>query len=207
MATFPRREADIARLADAFFDGIARHQQDFPSIHFIPLFIANRDYKAARRSLLRIRADARQASKAKRQSRQHLVAVMKRCLVLSELDTAGDPVKLGFIGWGPPAAPRGMTAPNAPRNLSARRTSQGDIMLQWTGPSKTGNNPVRNYLVQQRLTGQDKSPGPWELCTVSCVPGVTVKPNSPSGSTMEYRVIAANLAGQSAASNTVCVAL
>ena len=160
MATFPRREADIARLSDAFFDGIARHQQDFPSIHFIPLFIANRDYKAARRSLLRIRADARQASQARKNSLRNLVTVMKRCLILSEIDTAGDPVKLGFIGWGPPAAARGMTAPNAPRNLTARRTSQGDIMLQWTGPSKTGNNPRPQLPRPAAIDRPEQNAGP-----------------------------------------------
>lgn len=201
MPVFPRKEKDIAALANAIWYGIERHWDDFPRIKFIPYFIALRDYKSVRRSCDRAHAESRKATAAKQKALKNLIVVMKKCLKLSEVDTIENPTKLGLIGWGPPAEAHRLRPPAPPRDLTVCRKCGDSILLAWNRVKKGREGPVRNIIVQSRCTSATCRPDEWQTIALSYTNSTTLT-TPPIGTTTDYRVIASNTAGKSLPSNT-----
>jgi hypothetical protein len=65
MPKFPKREADIASLADAMLAGYLAHGAYFPSVSWMGLFFAIKNYRNAKKAQVNAMAAAQVATEAK----------------------------------------------------------------------------------------------------------------------------------------------
>ena len=109
MPTFPKKETDVAVLAEQMIAGFTDYPADFPSIDPLvqlpALEAALADYKADKQIQENAKSQTVIATATKETKLESLVEVMKNDIKLSEVDTAANPEKLTEIGWGPKAAP------------------------------------------------------------------------------------------------------
>ena len=202
---FPSKENDIVALAETMVAGYTEHAADFPSVDAAELQTTLSDYQADRQSQSDARSQAQIATETKSQQLDALTDLMKNDLKVSEVDVADEPEKLTQIGWGPKAPPQPTVAPGQPDDFLPIAEGQGTVWLKWSKP-KTGG-AVRNYLIQRR--DQNEAGGPftsWMLIDSTFNSEINIS-DQPRGIEMEYRVIAANEAGQSIPSNTAPVVL
>ena len=204
MAMFPNTENNIKALAAQMQAGYTAHPTDFPSVNVAALTAALNNYDAARAAQQSTQAAAKAATVAKAQRLVELVAVMKNDLKLSEVDAASEPVKLDEIGWGTKAQPTALTPPNMATDLTAGKEGAGTVTLQWKKPA--GGGAVRNYIIERQQADDVGVLGNWQMLTFA-YDNVVDLTDQPRGTQMQYRVIAANTAGQSNPSNTVPVVL
>ena len=163
--------------------------------------IAIQGYTAQRLALGRLRL----ATAAKDKALQNLIDVMKRSLKRSEADVSDQPEKLAWIGWGPPAPPTPIVAPGAPCDLKPVYDGvPGEVTLEWKRPADGG--PVRNYVVQRRDQNECDVFGPWRNAGLAYDTRVDLT-HQPRGVRMEYQIMAATAAGESAPSNAAQVVL
>jgi hypothetical protein len=204
MATFPKAENDIVALADTMAAGFTAHAADFPSVVPADLTAAITAYKTNRTTQDAAIATAKVATATKDDKLGTLMATMKNCLKLSEVDTAAAPEKLAEIGWGPKAQPQPTVAPGQPLALAAVLEGPGCLTLTWSKPVTGG--AVRNYLIQRRDKLSSGAFGPWNML-VSNYTTEQYLQDQPRGIEMEYRIVSSNIAGESDPSNTVVVVL
>jgi chitodextrinase len=88
------------------------------------------------------------------------------------------------------------TPPSAPSNLHETAKTHTSVSLAWTAPSSTGGSPITNYLVSKTGTLVDTLGSSTLTVTVTDLLG---------GTHYVFTVKAANVAGNSPASNTVGV--
>ena len=204
MATFPTNENDVKALAAQMEAGYIAHPTDFPSVTVADLTAALGAYNVALAGQQNARAAAKAATSVKESALTDLVAVMKTDLKLSEVDTAGDPVKLDEIGWGTKSPPTPLAEPGSPRDLAALNEGPGTLDLQWNKPADGG--AVRNYVIQRNNAGEPATAGLWQ--TIQFAYGTTVPlTEQPRGVQLEYRVLSSNATGMSGPGNTVPVVL
>jgi len=205
MPTLPSKEADILALARQMVAGYQSHAADFPSINGILLNIICNFYANTRKDQIDARSRLLLATDNKNASFDTLRELMKNCLKKSQVDVAGDPDKLQYIGWGPKAMPQPADPPSQPINLRPASEGPGTIRLIWDRPA--GEQPIRNYVVEKRIYLEDKGWfGPWQIAGTSLDNEINLK-NQPTGVQLEYRVKAVNTGGESPPSNTVAVVL
>jgi hypothetical protein len=192
MATFPLKESEIVALAETMVAGLTAHAADFPSVTVATLSTALTNYKNQRQSQENAKSQAQ-------------IATVTKDLKLSEVDVANDPEKLTEIGWKPRSEPQPIIAPGSPTELHPISEGQGNIWLEWEKPATGG--AVRNYIIERRQqpTGGGEF-GAWSLCntTYNCEIRLTEQPENVR---LEYRVKAANTAGESLPSNSISVVL
>jgi len=198
MATFPRREADIVALARDIATGLAEHPEMFPAPPHSPEEIraALDDVAAAHDAAVLATAQSKQATAAKDDAIATLVDLMKTDLRYGESITRQDGGKLELLGWG---APRQRTATGLPgqvRTLELLREGKDWLFLDWKEPVD-GGQPAA-YKVQRRKPGATD----WTDVGMAVESEITLNGQEP-GVEFEYRVIAANRAGEGPASNTV----
>ena len=209
MATFPTKEAEIVALVETMIAGYTAHPADFPSIdplvELVALQTALGDYQTDKNTQEDARAQAKLATVTKDTKLDGLVDIMKNDLKLSEVDTVADPEKLAQIGWGPKSPPQPIEAPGQPDNFHPIAEGPGTLWLQWDKPASGGQ--VRNYIIQRRQ--QPAGGGEFGAWTVAGT-ALNIEINLDEqirGIQLEYRVIAANIAGESMPSNTAAVVL
>jgi hypothetical protein len=205
MAAFPKRENDIIALADAMVAGYTAHGADFPSVTVATLSTALTNYKSQRSTQESAEGQAQIATVTKDEKLEALVELMKSDLKVSEVDTVSDPEKLYEIGWGPRSQPTPIIAPGSPTELHPIAEGQGTIALVWERPESGG--PVRNYIIERRQQPAGGGEyGAWSLAntTYNCEINLTDQPDNVR---LEYRVKAANAAGESLPSNSISVVL
>ncbi|ODM93780.1 Twitchin [Orchesella cincta] len=94
-----------------------------------------------------------------------------------------EPVKAKhpFDPPGPPGAPR------------AIETTEDSITLTWTKPRNDGGSPIRGYVIEKRMKGEDV----WTKASHLVVPDLSYRViNLQDGKEYEFRVAAINAAGQ-----------
>lgn len=94
-----------------------------------------------------------------------------------------EPVKAKhpFDPPGPPGAPR------------AVETTEDSITLTWTKPRNDGGSPIRGYVIEKRMKGEDV----WTKANHQLIPDLTYRViNLQDGKEYEFRVAALNAAGQ-----------
>jgi hypothetical protein len=205
MPTFPTKEAEVVALAEAMIAGYTAHAAEFPSVTVLDLQTALSGYQTDKSGQDDARAQAKIATETKEATLEDLVELMKNDLKLSEVDVTDDPEKLALIGWGPRQQPQPVPPPGQPENFVPTVEGPGDVWLKWDNPSNGGT--VRNYIIERRdepAGGGDF--GPWEVVETSLSKEVHLL-EQPRGIQMEYRVIAANVSGESLPSNTAAVVL
>ena len=206
MPQFPKREPDIVALADTMVAGFTAHAADFPSVTVAALSTALSNYKSQKQTKENAESQAQIATVTKDVKLEALAALMKNDLKLSEVDTTADPEKLYEIGWGPRSQPTPIEAPGSPTELHPTAEGQGTILLVWNKPATDSGGSVRNYIIERRDQQQGGAFGAWSLVntTYNCEINLTDQPDNVR---LEYRVKAANAAGESMPSNSVSVVL
>ena len=202
MAQFPRREADIAALADKMARGLARHTEVFPAPPVEPdtLEASLAEYAAARAKAITVAAAAEQATGEKGEALERLVGQMKVDLRYAEAVTDADSDKLRLIGWGARRPRRRLEPPGQAARLEILHEGPGWIALDWDAPPEGGK--VAAYKVQRSRRGE----GRWENAGMAVETAITLK-DQERGVEWEYRVIAFNRAGQGRDSNVVTAVL
>ena len=204
MPNFPQAEADVFSLSLSISSGLAAHAADFPSVDPLPLQTAVSNYSVARSGQTDAKSQSQLATENKQDALETLVAEMKKALKLAEVDTTAEPERLSELGWGPKAPPTPTVAPGQPMNLNPTWQGAGSVSFQWDKPADGGS--VRNYILQRRDAAESGEFGNWQLIDLFYDSLITID-NQPRGIDLEYRVIAANAAGQSLPSNTATVVL
>jgi hypothetical protein len=205
MPHFPKKEAAITALARQMIAGFWAHPGDFPNISIGELNARLNHYLIRRKSWSQAVAKRKLATEIKQASFKRLKEIMKNCLKKSEVDVAGSPDKLAEIGWGPLKIPQSIEKPGQPDNLRSVNLGRDKVTLKWDSPANGG--AVRNYIIQWRC--QQKADGKfdsWKLTATAFQNYVTLT-NQSQKSTLEYRVKAVNISGESISSNTITVVL
>jgi hypothetical protein len=206
MATFPRREADIAVLAERMISGFNAHGEVFPHADPAALEAVREALAEANDAQGQARAAAVIKTVAKARAFEQLVATMKTALRQAQVDTAEQPAALELIGWGAKAPSDPVEPPAAPTQLHSVEQGHGTVLLGWKRPTTLTGGPVRAYILQRRVADAAGAFGEWiQIATAyetAC--GLT---GQPRGVQLEYRVIATNIRGESAPSNTCAMVL
>ena len=197
MARFPKREADIRTLVQNIIAGLADNP-DFPDPPFTPAqlqsFLDN--VIALEDAQVAAQAAAQQATEAKQAGIDEMVSAAKSVLNYAEDAVHGNDAKLAALGWGGRAEPTPLQVPGQPRSLEAVKEGPGWLVLDWK-KSKDGGKAAF-YRVERR----EASGGEWTMVGTALDAEITLN-NQKRGKEFEYRVIAVNKAGESAASNVV----
>jgi hypothetical protein len=206
MPRFPTKEADITNLARQMIAGYKSHPADFPSISsWFALSLKHSIYRSAKREQNEAYGQLHLASRIKNASLKKLTETMKACLKKSEVDVASDPAKLTLIGWESTKMPQPIEGSGQPNNLRLVNRGRGNVTLEWDSPASGG--AIRNYIIQRRCQQEtDGKFGPWKLTATALQNHITLT-NQPQKSTLEYRVKAVNINGESIPSNTIAVVL
>lgn len=203
---FPSRENDVVRLAETIITGLTEHAGDFPSLEPEPLQAVLTVYKQKRDSFTEAQALTKTTVVQKDDEMTNLVDFMKTVLKRAEADVASDPEKLAEIGWGPRQEPQPIQVPASPTELHPIAEGQGSIWLKWEKPASDGG-PVRSYIVERHdQQAQGGNFGEWTCVGTSYNCEINLL-EQPTDVRVEYRVKAANAAGESMSSNTVSVVL
>jgi len=205
MPKFPIKEAEVVALAETMIAGLTAHAADFPSVTVAELSTVLTNYKNQRQTQENARSQAQIATVTKDEKLEMLTELMKNDLKLSEVDVADDPEKLTEIGWGPKADPQPIQSPGSPTDLHPTAEGQGAIYLVWQKPASSGG-PVRNYIIERRQQAQGGDFGAWLLVNTTYNTEINLT-DQPMSVRVEYRVKAANAAGESMPSNSVSVVL
>ncbi|GAG57730.1 unnamed protein product, partial [marine sediment metagenome] len=185
MPMFPKKEDDILTLIDRMIAGRIAHPGDFPHLSVVGLTAKRQGYIMTRDAQADAYAAAKLATEDKLAALKSLQKTMKKKLKQSEVDLAGDPEKLRYIGWGPRTEPQPVEAPTAPRNLHSIAEGQGMLWLAWDKPASGG--PARNYIIERREQLETGSEfGMWSLAGSALNNEINLK-GQPRGVQAEYR--------------------
>jgi hypothetical protein len=202
MATFPRREADVAALAGTMVHGLMENGEHFPDspVTVDALQEAVVRYRSAKESAETAEGAAAVAFEEKQDALQDLSDKMKGVLRYAEIAHREDESKLRTIGWSGKRDPVELQPPGAPRTLEVKREGRGWVYLDWKSPAEGGT--VSAYRVLSRTSGETE----WKEI-VLCFESVTALTEQLQGVDLEFQVIAINKAGESLPSNLIMVAL
>lgn len=201
MARFPEREADIKALAQNIISGLTNNP-DFPNPPFTPAqlqtlldtFISLGDTQVADQ------AKAQQSTEAKQHGQEEMTSALRSVLRYAENAVNNNHAKLTALGWGGPAPRTPLQVPGQPRSLEAPRQGAGWIFLDWKAPID-GGRPASYRIERRKLPGGD-----WETVGMAIATEATLN-NQERGKEWEYRVIAANKAGEGEPSNAAAAVL
>jgi hypothetical protein len=198
MATFPHREADIARLAHDLANGLATHPEDFPAPPFgaEEIHTSLAEYNAAREAAIQTSATAQQGTAAKNQTLTALVDKMKMNLRYAENIARSGDGKLQLLGWAAPRRGTPSDVPGQARTLEVIREGADWVFLDWKEPADGGQ--VGAYRIQRRK----RAGGGWIDVGMAMESEVMLN-GQEAGVEFEYRVIAVNKAGEGLPSNIV----
>jgi hypothetical protein len=205
MANFPKSEPEVVTLAQAMVTGLTGQEgvpPVFPAPPVLPqnLELALTTFTTARDAAMTAEAQAKQATESKNNALTQLVTFMKTDLHYAEDAVNEDDALLALIGWSGRRAPTPLQPAGQALLLEVRRQGEGSLELTWKTPIDGGK--VSAYRVYRR----ERPEGPWvELTTVFETEDSLT--DQPRGKEYEYRVIAANKAGDGEPSNTVMVVL
>ena len=202
VATFPRREAEVAALAATMLHGLQENGQHFPdspvSVETLQEALAR--YSSAKEAAATAEGAAAVAFDEKQDALQNLTDKMKNLIRYAEITHREDEVMLKTIGWSGRSEPVKLQPPGAPRTLEIKREGRGWVYLDWKPPAEGGT--VSAYRVLTRTSGETE----WKE-VVLCFESMTVLTEQPQNVDLEYQVIAINKAGESIPSNMITVAL
>lgn len=207
MPKFPTKEVDISTLAYTMLLGYMAHLGDFPNVRPLDLLSALKKYKTASDAQIQAKSVVRLATERKNAKLNSLYQTMNGCLKKSQVDVAGEPDKLQYIGWGPKAPPSPADPPGQPRNLEAFNQGLSEVSLDWKAPARGSGGAVRTYVVEQRHQPQGGGDfSNWQPVGTALETEASLT-GQPRGIQLEYRIKAINNGGESIPSNTAAVVL
>nr|VFK59142.1 MAG: hypothetical protein BECKUNK1418G_GA0071005_100644 [Candidatus Kentron sp. UNK]VFK69041.1 MAG: hypothetical protein BECKUNK1418H_GA0071006_100936 [Candidatus Kentron sp. UNK] len=190
---FPHAEAEVLELGKTLADGLAANTDLFPappaSAEAINESLA--ECQSALDAVVAAKAALKEAVSVKDGKFETLEVGMKKDFRYAEDAVDKDDAKLARIGWSGRRAPTPLAAPGQVRSLHV--TAQGGDWLEmdWKKPASGG-----------RVAGSS----PWTLVEIAMETEVRIADQA-RDKNLEYRVVAANKAGEGEASNTVTVSL
>lgn len=201
MARFPIREAEIKALAQSIIAGLTNNP-DFPNPPVTPaeLQALLDTFNNLGDTQVADQAKAQQSTETKQHGQENLTAAMRSALRYAENTVSGNDAKLAALGWSGKAAKTPLQAPGQPRSLEAPRQGAGWLTLDWKAPAD-GGAPASYRIERRKLPGGD-----WETVGMAIESEATLN-NQERGKEWEYRVIAANKAGEGEPSNAVMAVL
>lgn len=202
MSRFPKKEADIAVLAEPLWRGLLSNRPVYPKppIHPIVLRMKSLVYKNRCEVLLAKKAHAETATTVKDDALEDLVKALKSNILYAENTVNFDDVKLKLIGWAGRQTATALTPPGQSRLLEAPKQGEGWVFLDWKAPADGGK--PRAYKIQRRL----RNNGNWQDVATAILTEATLV-EQPEKAELEYRLIAVNKAGEGQPGNTVNVVL
>ena len=158
MSRFPKKEADIAALAEPLWRGLLSNISIYPKppIHPIALRMKSLVYKNRCEVLLAKKANAETATTAKDDALEDLIKALKSNILYAENTVNFDDVKLKLIGWAGRQTATALTPPGQSRLLESPRQGNDWVFLDWKAPADGGK--PRAYKIQRRL----RDGGSWE---------------------------------------------
>ena len=206
MPRFPKRQAEIAALAEQLWRGLLDNNAIFsqPPVHPILIRIRKLQYQSRHDNFLAARAAAEQATGEKSEALEELIEALKDDIRYAENTVNFDDDKLKLIGWAGKKAKTPLAPPGQARMLEASRQGKGWLFLDWKAPGDGGK--PKAYKVQRRVVGVEPVSDRWEDVATAILSEITLV-DQPEKTELEYRVIAVNKAGEGQASNTVMVVL
>jgi hypothetical protein len=217
MASFPRTQNQISSLVKSMIAGYSEYPDYFPSADIAELTTAQDEYNTASQALADAQSAAKQAADQKAQKLEQLKSLAKCQLKKSQVDTAANPVRLSFLGWGPKDDIQSMQPPSQPCNLKitaqdtgGENNDKGILHLSWEKSAFVRARFVRYYCVERRRlkSGSDgeSNASLWTSIGSAIDNNIALK-DEPTGVRLEYRTRAVNKGGASYPSNTICVVL
>jgi hypothetical protein len=155
---FPKREPEIARLAQDLITGLRTHPDAFPNppVSADELEAALAKYNRSRDAAIVLHAQATQGTAAKDEDLLAVVDLMKTAIRHAENLASGDDGKLQLVGWGA----RRSWSPNdvlgQVGHLRVVREGKDWILLDWEEPVNGGT--IAAYQIQRRRRDGD---GAW----------------------------------------------
>jgi len=202
MPRFPKKEADIAALAEQLYAGLRANIAIYPRPPVRTLFLRWKTmrYMSLRDTAMAKQAAAEQATADKDDALANLVDAMKDDIDYAENTVDFDDDKLKLIGWAGRKTATALAVPGQARLLEAPRQGEGWVFLDWKKPTD-GGRPAA-YKVMRR----ERPAGPWEDVATAVITEVTLV-EQPRTKELEYRIIAINKTGDGSPSNTAMVVL
>ena len=202
MARFPKKEAEIAELAERLYRGLLDNTPTFPQPPVPPILIRIKKltYQSRHNNFMAARAAAESAIADKDAALEQLTDALKSDIRYAETVVNFDDDKLKLIGWSGNQTPTALIPPGEVRQLEAPKQGDGWVFLDWKQPVDGGK--VSAYKIQRR----NRPEGGWQDVATAIETESTLV-DQPKGMELEYRVIATNKSGEGAASNTVMAVL
>ena len=202
MPRFPKKEAEIASLAERLWRGLWSNRPIYPTPPVHPRLVRIKGiiYSARRDNFIAKQATAEQVTAAKNEALEDLIEAMKADIRYAENTADFDDDKLKLIGWAGKKTKTPLAPPGQIRLLETPKQGKGWVFIDWKAPLD-GSKP-KTYKIQRRL----RSGGSWQdVATAISTEATLVK--QPEKQELEYRIIAVNKAGEGSPSNAVEVVL
>lgn len=185
-------------MAQNMVAGLMENAAAYPAPPVAPLDLKNLldQYISLADEVVAARGAAEQATAAKVAGQEALSYAMKSILRYAEVKVDHEDAPLSLLGWGGRVTRTALEAPGQPLVLKSTDQRPGLISLDWKKPVEGGK--VASYKIERR----ERPDGQWTLVAVALETEATLN-NQERGKDWEYRVIAANKAGEGTPSNTV----
>lgn len=202
VSSFPLKEAEVMALAQELKTGLENNSTVYPAPPVDPTAMQNLivTLQNAENAITETRAIAKAATEAKTAALENLAAAMKKDIRYAEATVNYDDAKLNLIGWAKRKPAEPLTAPGQTLDLVVVEQGEGWLTMQWSKPAEGG--AVATYMVYRR----QRPEGAWELVKPEFETSITLN-NQTRGIEWEFRVSAANKAGEGLFSNTVLAVL
>lgn len=202
MATFPKREAEVAALARRLVVGLSTGTEDFPSppVPVDELQAALDAYNAAKDATVEAEAAAQETYAAKDEAFEDLTDKMKANIRYAEDAAKKNMEKLAQLGWAPRKDKTPLDVPGQVRSLEVLQQGEGWLVLDWKHPIDGGR--VSAYRVRCR----EFEGGGWRDVAMAIDTEVLLN-DQKRGVEVAYEVVAVNKAGIGEPSNIVAVTL
>ncbi|HWP37565.1 MAG TPA: fibronectin type III domain-containing protein [Gemmatimonadales bacterium] len=196
---FPKREPDIARLAQDLVAGLRGHPEAFPNspVSADELEAALTKYNGSREAAIVLHAQAAKGTAAKDEDLVAMVDLMKTAIRHAENLADGDAGTLQLIGWGARRSRSPNEVPGQVLNLRVLREGKDWILLDWDEAANGGT--ISAYQIQRRRRDGD---GAWTNVGMA-VDSEVLLTGQESGVEFEYQVTARNKTGEGPPSNIV----
>ena len=198
---FPKKESDVAALSNSMVSGYTAYAVDFPNADAGAVGAARAAYLLAKDAQTQAQGQAQLATEEKEATLTALEDLLRTQLKQSEVDVVTDPEKLELIGWAPKSARQPANPPGQPLTFASVMQGDGTVIFEWKSPLNGTNGPVRSYIIERREEPAGGGVfGSWTQTGFAMESEITLT-GQPRGVQLEFRVVAANAAGNSEPSN------
>ena len=199
---FPTKEAEVVALASNMATGLGIQAPIYPAPPVTPVILTGliTSLNDAEASLVAAKGAMEAATGVKLNLLGNLIEAMKKDIKYAENTVGNDNAKLTLIGWGARHEKTPLAAPGQTLELAAINQGEGTVSFSWKKPVDGGETAA--YIIQRRV----RPDGPWSNVATAMTTSCALE-NQERKIEWEFRIVAANKAGEGMPSNTVMVVL